>query len=148
MFFPTPSNCELEYMYSSVEEGIFFTENKVRRRNNLAIIRMPFWRILRILEAKVSKNWLSNIPLHSSDDAILVQQKTKITTCDVPGCVAGASKVQTTYENISFKSCFLSWNKPVFFFLETIIWIKQIHVFKLLVSALVYRSRKLMTIYL
>ena len=38
-----------------------------------------------------------------------------------PGCVAGANKSQTTYENIHhsswFISCFVSWNIPVLFFL-------------------------------
>ena len=41
------------------------------------------------------------ISLDSSDDAILIIQKIKITTCDFPGCVAGANKIQTTSENIS-----------------------------------------------
>ena len=37
------------------------------------------------------------------DDVILIIQKTKIKTCDVPGCVASANKIQITAENISFK---------------------------------------------
>ena len=41
------------------------------------------------------------ISLDSSDFAIL--QKTKITTCDIPGCVAGAQKIQTISDNISLK---------------------------------------------
>ena len=40
------------------------------------------------------------ISLDSSDDAILIIQKIKITTCDFPGCDAGANKIQTTSENI------------------------------------------------
>ena len=41
------------------------------------------------------------ISLDSSEFAIL--QKTKITTCDIPGCVAGAQKIQTISDNISLK---------------------------------------------
>ena len=41
-----------------------------------------------------------------SDDAILIIMKTKRTFCDIPGCVAGASKIQTESENISLKCNF------------------------------------------
>ena len=35
-------NWNIENIYSSYEDDIFLTQIKVRRRNNLAIIRMPF----------------------------------------------------------------------------------------------------------
>ena len=49
---------------------------------------------------KYLNNVWRNISLDSSDDAIVILQNTKKTTCDVPGCVAGANKRQTTYEKL------------------------------------------------
>ena len=86
---------------------------------------------------KYLNNVWRNISLDSSDDAIVILQNTKKTTCDVPGCVAGANKSQTTYENIYHSSWFNSASLYrvfclgiylFFSFLETIIWIKQSHV--------------------
>ena len=51
--------------------------------------------ILRIWKAKVPKKCLTQYFSDNSDDAILILQNTKKTTCDVPGCVAGANKSQT-----------------------------------------------------
>ena len=49
---------------------------------------------------KYLNNVWRNISLDSSDDAIVILQSTKKTTCDVPGCVAGANKSQTPYEKL------------------------------------------------
>ena len=57
----------------------------------------------------------------SSYDAILILQNTKITTSDVPGCVAGSNKSQTTYENIYHSSWFNSASLYRVLPLETII---------------------------
>ena len=43
---------------------------------------------------KYLNNVWRNISLDSSDDAIVILQNTKITTCNVPGCVASANKSQ------------------------------------------------------
>ena len=45
-------NWNIENMYSSYEDDIFLTQIKVRRRNNLAIMWMPFYMILQICKAK------------------------------------------------------------------------------------------------
>ena len=81
---------------------------------------------LRICKAKDIDIVWRNIYLGSSNNAILILQNTAITTCYVPGYVAGANKSQATYENIyhsswfhcaSFISCFVSGNIPFLFFL-------------------------------
>ena len=51
---------------------------------------------------------LAYISLDSCDDAILMLQNTKITACDVLGCVPGSNESQTTYENICHSSWFNS----------------------------------------
>ena len=37
-----PVNWNIEIMYSPFENDIFITQIKVKRRNNLAIMKMPF----------------------------------------------------------------------------------------------------------
>ena len=50
-----PVNWNIEIMYSPFEDDISITQIKVKRRNNLAIMQMPFYMILRIWKAKVPK---------------------------------------------------------------------------------------------
>ena len=130
-------NWNIEIICSPFEDDIFLTQIKVKRRN----CRCRFKWFYGFGKRKDLNNVWGNISLDSSDDAIL------ITTCDVPGCVAGANKSQTTYVVISHSSWFNSASLYrvlclgiylYFTFLETIIWIKQSHVFKWLVSTLVY----------
>ena len=59
---------------------------------------------------KYLNNIWRDIFLDCSDDAILILQNKKITTCDDPECVAGANKSQTTYEKIYHSSWFNSAN--------------------------------------
>ena len=77
--------------------------------------------------------------LDGSDDAFLIIQKK--TTCDVPGCVAGANMIQTTSENISLIEwviwCFVSWGILKLFF-HGKYYSKKSHIFKWLVSGVVY----------
>ena len=60
-----------------------------------------------------------------SNETFSILQKAKRTPCDVPGCVAGASKIQTKYKNIPFKfiivrvamvMCYLKWTHVCFQF--------------------------------
>ena len=79
-----------------------------------------------------NKTWC-NISLDRYVNAILIIHKTKITTCDVLGCVADANKIQTTSEKShsnSFDSASLDgvlylWIFMFFSFVETTILIKQ-----------------------
>ena len=88
-------------MWSSDGESIFLNQNlkMILSLNTDAVLSV----ILKIESENAMKspfvNWNmeNNISLDSSDDTIL--QTTKITTCDVPVCVAGAH----IWKYISFK---------------------------------------------
>ena len=97
-----PFTCELEYWnYLFPFPRWLFYANQSRKEkqsgNNADAVLNDFTDLEK--RKDLNNDW-RNISLDSSDDAILILQNTKITTCDVQGCVAGANKSQTTYENI------------------------------------------------
>ena len=135
MSFQTPFTCELEYWKHVflIRRWHFSYANQSQKEKQSGRFKWFYG----FRKRKYLNNVWRNISLDSSDDAILILQNTKITTCDVPGCVAGANKSQTTYENIYHSRWFNSASLYrvlclgiylYFSFLETIIWIKQSHV--------------------
>ena len=110
MSFQTPFTCELEYWkHLFIRRWHFFSRKSKSEGeiigNNADVVLNDFYGLG---QQKYLNNVWSNISLDSSDDAIVILQNTKITTCDVPGCVAGANKSQTKYENINHSCWFNS----------------------------------------
>ena len=100
--FQTHFTCELEYwnhLFPFRRHFSYANQSQKEKQsgNNADAVLNDF---TDLEKRKDLNNVWRNISLDSSDDAILILQNTKITTCDVPGCVAGANKSQTTYENI------------------------------------------------
>ena len=115
-------NWNIENMHSSEENVTFRTKNKVSRRNNLVIRRVPdrYKWFYGFVKRKCQNNDWRSISLHSSDDALLFLQK----TCHVSRCrtfsLAGAFKLHLKIaHSVWFNSlwCFVSWYMLVAFFL-------------------------------
>ena len=98
MSFQTPFTCELEYW-----KHLFLTQRfPYANQSQKEKCGCRFKWFYEFGKRKYLNNVWHNISLVSSDDTIL--QNTKITTSNVPGCVAGANKSQITYENIYHSS--------------------------------------------
>ena len=93
--FQTPFTCELEYwnqLFPFRRWHLSYANQSQKEKqsgNNADAV---------LNDLNNLNNVWRNISLDSSDDAN--SENKKITTCDVPGCVAGANKSQTTYGNI------------------------------------------------
>ena len=110
MSFQTPFTCELvRILKTCIHTKIFFLRKSKSEGetigNNADAVLNDFYGLGK---QKCLNNVSRNISLDSFDDAIVILQNTKITACDVPGCVAGANKSQTTYKNIYHLSWFNS----------------------------------------
>ena len=142
MSFQTTFICELEYWKYVFLIWIwqFSYANQVTRRNNLAVLND-------VTDLESERTYIMFDAIYLWIEYNFHPAEHKITTSNVPGCGSCANKSQTTYEKIYHSSWFntaslyrvLCLGIYLYFsFLETIIWIKQSHVFKWLVSTFVY----------
>ena len=139
MSFQTPFTCELEY-WNHVYLGLirrwdYSYANQSQNEKHSVLFEWFYG----FGKRKYLNNVWRNISMDSSDDVILILQNTQITTSNVPGCVAGANKSQTTYENICHSCWFNSASLYrvlflgiylYFSLLESTISIKQSHILK------------------